>query len=84
MPAAAPPSAPPNARCRCCAPGKSLRFVALPAGEDPDSLIRGRGAEAIRRVLELARPLADVIWDLETEGKPADTPERRASIRRAV
>jgi DNA primase len=65
-------------------PGKSLRFVALPAGEDPDSLIRGRGAEAIRRLLDLARPLADVVWDLETEGKPADTPERRALVRRAV
>jgi len=65
-------------------PGKSLRFVALPAGEDPDTLIRGRGAEAVRRVLGLARPLSDVIWDLETEGKAADTPERRASIRRAV
>src|SRR5262249_20874794 len=65
-------------------PGKSLRFVALPAGEDPDSLIRGRGTEAIRRLLDLARPLADVVWDIETEGKPADTPERRALIRRAV
>ena len=65
-------------------PGKSLRFVGLPAGEDPDSLIRGRGPEAIRRLLELARPLADVVWELETEGKPADTPERRASVRRAV
>jgi DNA primase len=65
-------------------PGKSLRFVALPAGDDPDSLIRSHGAEAIRRVLELARPLSDVVWDLETDGKAADTPERRASIRRAV
>jgi DNA primase len=65
-------------------PGKSLRFVGLPAGEDPDSLIRSRGPEAIRRLLELARPLSDVVWELETEGKPADTPERRASIRRAV
>src|SRR5947207_6330284 len=65
-------------------PGKSLRFVSLPAGEDPDSLVRSRGPEAIRRVLELARPLSDVVWDLETEGKPADTPERRASIRRLV
>ena len=62
-------------------PGKSLRFVALPAGEDPDSLVRARGPDAVRRVLELARPLADVIWELETEGKPADTPERRASIK---
>jgi len=65
-------------------PGKSLRFVSLPSGEDPDSLIRGRGAAAIGRLLELARPLADVVWELETEGQPADTPERRARMRRAV
>ncbi len=65
-------------------PGKSLRFLALPAGEDPDSLVRAHGPDAIRRVLELARPLADVIWELETEGKPADTPERRASIKAAL
>ena len=64
--------------------GKSLRFLALPAGEDPDSVIRSRGADAIRRVLELARPLSDVVWEMETEGKPADTPERRASLQRAV
>ncbi len=65
-------------------PGKSLRFLSLPAGEDPDSLIRARGPDAVRRVLELARPLADVLWDMETDGKPADTPERRASIRAAL
>lgn len=64
--------------------GKSLRFLALPAGEDPDSLIRSRGADAIRRVLDLARPLSDVVWEMETEGKAADTPERRASLQRAV
>jgi DNA primase len=64
--------------------GKSLRFLALPAGEDPDSLIRARGAEAITAALKLARPLSDVLWEMETEGKPADTPERRASIRRAL
>ncbi|MGE4075001.1 MAG: DNA primase [Reyranella sp.] len=64
--------------------GKSLRFLALPAGEDPDSLIRVRGVDAMRRALSLARPLADVIWDLETDGRAADTPERRASIQRAV
>src|SRR5215510_11256706 len=64
--------------------GKSLRFLALPAGEDPDSLIRTRGPEAIRRVLDLARPLSDVVWDMETEGRVTDTPERRASLERAV
>ena len=64
--------------------GKSLRFLAMPTGEDPDSLIRSRGADAIRRVLDLARPLSDVVWEMETEGKVADTPERRASLQRAV
>lgn len=65
-------------------PGKSLRFLTLPAGEDPDSLIRTRGADAVRRILDLARPLSDMVWELETEGKPADTPERRASLQRSV
>ena len=65
-------------------PGKSLRFVALPAGEDPDSVLRTRGAEAIHRVLGQARPLADMVWEIETEGKPTDTPERSASIQRAI
>jgi DNA primase len=65
-------------------PGKSLRFVALPAGEDPDSLIRGQGPAAIRRVLDIARPLSDLVWDLETDGKPVDTPERRASVQSAI
>ncbi len=65
-------------------PGKSLSFVVLPKGEDPDSLIRSRGADAVRSVLKLARPLSDVVWDIETQGRPIDTPERRASIQRAV
>ena len=65
-------------------PGKSLRFLALPAGEDPDSLIRTRGPDAVQRTLDLARPLSDVVWDLEIEGKPADTPERRASLQQSV
>lgn len=64
--------------------GKSLRFLALPAGEDPDSLIRSRGPDAVRRVLDLARPLSDVVWDMATENRPVDTPERRASLQRAV
>jgi|FEC22Drversion2_1045045.scaffolds.fasta_scaffold00487_2 DNA primase len=64
--------------------GKSLRFLTLPAGEDPDSLIRTRGVDAMRRSLDVAQPLSDVIWSMETEGKPTDTPERRASLQRAV
>jgi DNA primase len=65
-------------------PGKSLRFIAMPAGEDPDSLIRARGPESIESVLKLARPLSDIVWEVESEGKATDTPERRASLQRAI
>jgi DNA primase len=64
--------------------GKSLRFVALPGGDDPDSLIRAHGRKAFERALQLSRPLSELVWDIETEGKAADTPERRASIRQAL
>src|ERR1700755_1783619 len=64
--------------------GKSLRFIAMPAGEDPDSLLRARGPEAIHSVLKLARPLSDIVWEVESEGKATDTPERRASLQRAI
>ncbi len=61
-------------------PGFSLRFAALPAGEDPDSLIRSGGAPAFERVLAAARPLADMLWESEVGGARRDTPERLAKI----
>jgi DNA primase len=65
-------------------PGLSLRFAALPPGEDPDSLVRASGTAAMGRILERAQPLKDVIWDMETVGRSADTPERRAEVRRLI
>jgi DNA primase len=65
-------------------PGHSLRFAALPAGEDPDSLIRASGAAAFAQVLAAARPLSEVLWQLELGAGPADTPERRADLERRL
>jgi DNA primase len=65
-------------------PGRSLRFAALPPGEDPDSLIRGGGPEAFAGVLAAARPLSEVLWDTELRMHPIDTPERRADLERRV
>jgi len=61
-------------------PGQSLRFVFLPGGEDPDSLIRSQGAEPMRNLLTKAQALADVLWAGETEGREFSTPERRAGL----
>ncbi len=61
-------------------PGLSLGFAVLPEGEDPDSLIAREGPEAFRAVLAAARPLSDLLWRKETEGRPLDTPERQAGL----
>lgn len=63
-------------------PGHSLRFSVLPGGEDPDSLLQAGGKAAMETVLAAAKPLVDVIWMMESAGKPQDTPERRALIRK--
>jgi DNA primase len=61
-------------------PGKSLKFAALPDGQDPDDLARCGGAGAIADVLATARPLVHLLWARESESGPFDTPERRAAF----
>ena len=65
-------------------PGKSLKFAALPDGQDPDDLARSGGRGAIDDVLAAARPLAHVLWARESEVGPFDTPERRAALEARV
>lgn len=62
-------------------PNHSLRFAFMPPGEDPDSLIKSGGAAALRGVLNNAKSLADVLWDLHTEGKQFSTPEQKAGLK---
>jgi DNA primase len=61
-------------------PGKSLRFALLPEGQDPDDLARSGGRGAIEEVINLAKPLAEVMWSREIEGGSFATPERRAAL----
>ena len=64
-------------------PGHSLRFAGLPSGEDPDSLIRRAGRQAFEQVVAAARPMSQMLWEIERAG-PADTPERRADLDRRL
>jgi DNA primase len=65
-------------------PGRSLRVALLPAGQDPDDLLRSGGAGAIDRVLEAAIPLSELLWRRAVETGPIDTPERRAGLARSL
>jgi DNA primase len=41
--------------------GREARFLFLPEGEDPDSMVRAEGAAAFEQRLSTARPLADFL-----------------------
>ena len=64
------------------APGRSLRFALLPAGEDPDSLVRRGGASAFLRLAAAGEPLMEVLWQSLARGRSLATPERRALLER--
>ena len=64
--------------------GFSFNFVFLPDGKDPDDLVQSGGAEAFRAEMARAVPLADVLWERETQGTPIDTPERKAALEKRL
>lgn len=49
-------------------PGKSVRFALLPSGQDPDDVIRQKGADALRQLLAGSISMADMIWKQVANG----------------
>ena len=62
-------------------PGFSLAFATLPAGQDPDDLVRAHGAEGFAAVLDEAQPLVERLWAHEVAAGPLATPEERAALK---
>ncbi|MEM6414848.1 MAG: DNA primase [Pseudomonadota bacterium] len=62
-------------------PGKSLSFVFLPDGKDPDDIVREGGPKAFSDILGCSSPLVDVLWRREAEVSSLNTPERKAAFR---
>jgi len=62
-------------------PGRSLRFALLPDGQDPDDLIRAKGAPAMQSLLDAATPLVDMVWQREVQAEPLTTPEAKAGLK---
>ncbi len=42
---------------------QSLRFLFLPEGEDPDTLVRAEGRDSFERRIERAKPLSELFFD---------------------
>ncbi|WP_428628238.1 DNA primase [Sphingopyxis sp.] len=62
-------------------PGFSLAFAVLPPGQDPDDIVRARGAEGFTALLDEAQPLVERLWAHEVAAGPLATPEERAALK---
>lgn len=69
-------------------PGRALRFALMPAGQDPDDLLRasgpGGGPKAMRAVLDAAQSMDTLLWEDALAAGPIDTPERKAGLRQKL
>lgn len=61
--------------------GHSLSFALLPTGLDPDDLIRERGIESMRIVLQKPTPLIEFLWIRELEQGPLIRPKNVPSLK---
>ncbi len=66
------------------APGRSLSFVTLPEGVDPDDLVRAKGPAAFEELLRTPQPLVDRLWSHELAAEPLDTPEQKAGLKQRL
>ena len=60
--------------------GRTFKFAFLPADMDPDELVRTKGPEAFKLVLQDAKPLWDVLREREIDPEKAKTPDARAAL----
>lgn len=62
-------------------PGQSVGFVSLPAGQDPDDLVRAHGPAAFAALADQATGLLDHLWMHELNAEPLASPEARAGLK---
>jgi DNA primase len=66
------------------APGRSLAFLTLPAGQDPDDVVKSGGRAAFETLAATPEPLVDRLWNHEVAAEPLSTPEQRAGLRKRL
>lgn len=62
-------------------PGHSLQFVTLPAGMDPDDLLKAKGRHALEALLADPASLLDTLWQHERDALPLAAPEDKAGLK---
>ncbi|MDT0593400.1 DNA primase [Glaciecola petra] len=61
--------------------GKVMKFLFLPDGEDPDSMVRKIGKDAFEALMAKAKPLSSFFFDNLTDKHPVDSIEGKAALK---
>ena len=65
-------------------PAHSLKIVRMPAGKDPDDLIKENGVAALESLLAEPKSLLDQLWEHERDAAPLNTPEDKAGLKKRL
>ena len=65
-------------------PGKSLAFVVMPEGLDPDDLLQKKGPGAMEELLASPHSLLEMLWKFEREAAPLSSPEDKAGLKQRL
>ena len=60
---------------------KSLKFVKLVNGKDPDEVIKNKGVEFFKDLISQSIALSDYIFGLESNKHSLDTPEKKIALK---
>ncbi len=69
-----------EASIECMTDGRTVKFLFLPENEDPDTLVRQIGPEKFERMIDLAVPFEDYLFDAVADGLNIRTMEGRATF----
>ena len=64
----------------CLKDGRQVRFLFLPQGEDPDTLVREEGKELFNARIEKAQPISDFLIDHLSQGLDTSTLDGKARL----
>ena len=70
-----------NIAMKILKPGKTLKFILLEDGKDPDNLVSQGKKNQILDLINNAIPMFKVFWNSEIKNLDLESPEKRASFR---
>jgi DNA primase len=63
-------------------PGYSLQFVKLPAGYDPDDVVKNFGKVHLQSLIDAPIPLSEMLWETALHKLEVKTPEQKALLQK--